>query len=141
MRYSGQSFELSVPVPLERRDDRDRRAAFRERLRGALRRHDGGRAVEIVSYRVAAWGLSEKPVLPEITAEGRSLAAAAAGTASIVFGGHGAPGARVPTRRGCPRATTVTGPALIEEAGSSTVVPPGWTAAARSDRLHSCCGG
>ena len=127
MRYSGQSFELSVPVPLEVETIETVEARF-AKVYAARYGGTTAAAPEIVSYRVAAWGLSEKPVLPEITAEGRSLAAAAAGTASIVFGGQELP-VPVLRRDGLPPGPTVTGPALIEEAGSSTVVPPGWTAA------------
>ena len=90
--------------------------------------------VEIVSYRIAAWGLSDKPVLPPMDATGRTMAAARPGTRPVIFDGaaHSVP---VFDRERMPPGEAVAGPAIIEEAGSSTVVPPGWSIAARSDRL------
>jgi N-methylhydantoinase A len=82
--------------------------------------------IEIVSYRVAAWGLSDKPVLPPVDATGRTLAAAVLGTRTVVFDGAAHPGPVVDRER-MPAGEAVAGPAIIEEAGSSTVVPPGWS--------------
>jgi N-methylhydantoinase A len=84
--------------------------------------------VEIVSYRIAAWGLCDKPVLPPVEGAGRTMAAALVTTRAVVFGGAGQvvpvfDRERMPTDEG------VAGPAIIEEAGSSTVVPPGWSVA------------
>jgi len=82
--------------------------------------------VEIVSYRIAAWGLSDKPALPPIDGEGRTIAAATFGTRPVIFDGtsHSVP---LIDRERMPPGAAVAGPAVIEEAGSSTVVPPGWS--------------
>lgn len=126
MRYLGQSFELPVPVSLDIDDMHEIEAAF---ARVYQARYGGttAAAVEIVSYRVAAWGLSEKLDLPPIRPEGRSVQAAQAGRRRIAFGGEFRDVA-VLARGRMPAGQAFQGPALVEEDGSSTVVPPGWSA-------------
>jgi N-methylhydantoinase A len=127
MRYAGQSFELSVPVPMEVSAIGEIEQAF-GRVYAA--RYGAAReaATEIVSYRLAAWGLTEKPQLPVIDPAGRTLEAARSGERAVVFGAREQ---QVPIfdRDRLPPGAEVTGPALIEEGGSTTVVPPGWNAA------------
>jgi N-methylhydantoinase A len=125
MRYSGQSFELSVPVDL----DLDDLAKIVKAFETVYEIRYGGTTtapVEIVSYRVAAWGLSDKPVLPPVDAEGRTIATATVGTRPVIFDGttHSVP---LIDRERMPPGVAVAGPAVIEEAGSSTIVPPGWS--------------
>ena len=125
MRYSGQSFELSVPADL----DLDDLAKIVKAFETVYEIRYGGTTtapVEIVSYRIAAWGLSDKPALPPIDGEGRTIAAATFGTRPVIFDGtsHSVP---LIDRERMPPGAAVAGPAVIEEAGSSTVVPPGWS--------------
>ncbi|NMN57460.1 N-methylhydantoinase A [Xanthobacter sp. SG618] len=127
MRYAGQSFELSVPVALDVADMAEIEQAF-ARVYAARYGAPTAARVEIVSYRVAAWGLSEKPVLPPVDPTGRGLEAARTGTGEVVFGGIAHP-TQILARDLLPPGMTLEGPALIEEAGSTTVVPPGWTVA------------
>jgi N-methylhydantoinase A len=127
MRYAGQSFELSVPVAIEVDSIQQIERAFGE-IYTARYGAASGAAIEIVSYRLAAWGLIDKPQLPAIDPAGRTLTAAASGTRAVVFGGSEL---EVPIydRDRLPPGQAVAGPVLIEEAGSTTVVPPGWNAA------------
>jgi N-methylhydantoinase A len=127
MRYSGQSFELSVPVALDVGSMREIERAFAD-VYAARYGAATGAAVEIVSYRLAAWGLSDKPQLPEIDQAGRSLEAAVTGWRAVVFDGREQQVA-ILARDRLPPGEVVQGPALVEEDGSTTVVPPGWAAA------------
>lgn len=125
MRYSGQSFELSVPVDTELDD----LAIVVKAFEAVYERRYGGTTtapVEIVSYRIAAWGLCDKPALPPVDPTVRAMAAAILGKRPIVFDGttHSAP---IIDRERMPPGESVAGPAIIEETGSSTVVPPGWS--------------
>jgi N-methylhydantoinase A len=86
-----------------------------------------GAMIEIVSYRLAAWGLSDKPKLPAIDRADRSLDAAACGSRTVVFDGNELQ-VTLFDRDRLPCGQPVNGPALIEEGGSTTVVPPGWSA-------------
>jgi N-methylhydantoinase A len=128
MRYAGQSFELSVPVALDVGDIERIERAFGD-IYAARYGAATGAAIEIVSYRLAAWGLSDKPELPAIDRPGRApdIDAAASGTRAVVFGGNELQVA-VLDRDRLPPGHAVAGPALIEEGGSTSVVPPGWSA-------------
>ncbi len=126
MRYVGQSFELPVPVSIDVAEIGEIEAAF-ARVYGARYGGTTAAAVEIVSYRIAAWGLSEKLSLPPIGAEGRSVSAAQAGRRAISLGGESRDVA-VLARSRMPAGHGFAGPALVKEDGSSTVVPSGWSA-------------
>ena len=126
MRYIGQAFELSVAIPLDFTSMGEIDAAFREvyadRYGDAP---DGGS--EIVNFRLTAWGVTDKPSLPELNTTGRARDGAHVGVRNVVFD------ERVITtdiyRRGAlPLNESIEGPALIEEASSVTVVPPDWLA-------------
>ena len=125
MRYVGQAFELSVPVALDVADIATIERAFgdvyAQRYGGAA---DG--QTEIVNFRVTAWGLTDKPILPRPAALGRDMVEARFGTRDVVFGGavHRTP---LLARHMLPLAETTSGPVIVEEAGSSTIVPPRWS--------------
>ena len=118
MRFRGQAFELTTPLA------------------------DDG-AVEAVSFRVAAYGMTEKPRLPGAGGGGDgsgggngdgngnggsgSLAAARAGERPVHFAGEtlATPLFR---RDALPVDRPIRGPAILDEADSATAVPPGFTA-------------
>jgi len=131
MRYAGQSFELSVPVAADVQGIGEIERAFRETY-AARYGAAPGRPIEIVSYRVAAWGVVDKPQLPPIDATGRTLATAVSGMRRAVFSGRELE-VTVFARDRLPMGVAIQGPALIEEDGTTTVVPPGWVA--RLDRI------
>ena len=126
MRYLGQAFELSVPAPLEVAQMSEIEAAFREVYADRY-----GAAVdapsEIVSYRLIGWGRMDRPELPKLDGAGRSPAAARIGARRLVVGGAEVDAA-VLAREAIPLDARIPGPAIIEEAGATTLLPPGWTA-------------
>jgi N-methylhydantoinase A len=126
MRFTGQAYELAVPVPLEpagmEEVERAFRAVYAARYGGAA----PWGAAEIVSCRVAAFGATEKPRLPQVGAAGRGVAAARRGLRAVVFGGA-ALDTPVLARDLLPPGEPLEGPAVVEEDGACTVVPPGWT--------------
>ena len=126
MRYVGQSFELSVPVALDLDSIEAVQVAFNE-IYAARYGAATDRMIEIVSYRVAAWGLSDKPALPRIDRTGGTLDGAISGTRSVIFDGT-THQVTVFNRDRLPPQQQLAGPALIEEGGSTTVVPLHWTA-------------
>jgi N-methylhydantoinase A len=126
MRYAGQSFELSVPCPMDVSD-----VAIIERNFGEVYAARYGATtnapIEIVSYRVAVWQESEKPALALPERSGRSMEAAKVTTTATTFGGKSCD-TPVYQRELLPPEVDIDGPALVEEDGASTVVPPGWRA-------------
>jgi N-methylhydantoinase A len=125
MRYVGQSWELVVRMPAGADSMAGLEAAFyvaHERRYG----HASDGAAEIVNFRLAAIGAVAKPEPPRWALTG-PLAASRRVERSVVFGG-----VRVPTavyrRDGLPGDVAFSGPAIVEEMGATTVVPPGWGA-------------
>ena len=123
MRYVGQSWELIVRVP----EGLDSMAALETEFRQAHERrygHASDGAAEIVNFRLAAIGAVPKPLPARWTVTG-SLATARREERSVHFGGVAE---RVPVyeRGRLPGGEAVLGPALIEEMGATTVIPPGW---------------
>lgn len=127
MRYVGQAFELAVPFDerLTPMADVDRAfyAAHEQRYS-----HATDDPAELVSVRVAAYGAVAKPAVRPVADAVASPDKAIIEERAVVF--DGAPLAtRVYGRDRLPLGTPVAGPALIEESGTTTVVPPGFEAA------------
>jgi N-methylhydantoinase A len=125
MRYIGQSFELSVELPEGAASMADVEGAFR---RAYEKRYAYAVAdpAEVVNFRVAAYGLVAKPDLPELGAGG-SLERARTGERPVIFGAGALPTALY-DRALLPPGAAFGGPAIIEEAGAVTAVPPGFCA-------------
>ena len=123
MRYLGQSWEIDVEVPpgmctVEKLED-----AFHEtHERRFGHRNDG--ETEIVSFRLTGIGRSSKPAFGTLEVRG-DLADARIETRSVFFAGafHDTP---VLDRSRLPAGAALAGPAILEEEGATTVVPPEW---------------
>lgn len=135
LRYFGQAFEVRVPVPdgeLDREALDEVAAAFHDEHRGLYGYDfagDPGQQVEWVNLRVSGIGPITRP-------ERRRLASAAPGrsssparsTRSVCFDpDEGYVDTAVFHRADLPPGTTVEGPAIIEEYGSTVPVHPGFT--------------
>lgn len=125
LRYAGQSFELSVLAP----DEFDA-AILRERFFDAHERAYGytiDEAVELVNVRATA--RVERGV--EITAY-EAAGTPRLGTREAYFDGD-LHETTVYDRLALEPDRTVAGPAILEQAESTTVVPPAWTATVQAD--------
>jgi N-methylhydantoinase A len=126
MRYVGQSWELAVRVP----DELASMPALETLFHQAHERrygwsHDG--RSEIVSFRLTAIGRVPKPELPAIDAGG-SVDGARIEVRQVYFD-RTWQSTPVYDRGRLPAGGRFEGPALVEEMGSVTVVPPGWQGA------------
>lgn len=123
MRYVGQSYTLSVPCDPGGSDWDALRAAFAERHVQTFGHADPEHDTEIVNIRLVSLGVVDKPDLV--------FPAAEAGEPIMerrpVWFGDGWTDCPIYDRAKLPATTTLTGPAIIEEAGGTSVVPPGWT--------------
>lgn len=119
-RYAGQSFELTVPV-----DDAVDLEAVTERFHAAHERAYGYRmdeSVEIVTLRASA---TVEGASPTVRHEGGGDPRL--GTREAYFPDVDGPrAATVYERDRLQSQTVVDGPAVLEQAESTTVVPPGW---------------
>jgi N-methylhydantoinase A len=111
IRYAGQSYELTVPWNAE-----DPGAPFHREHERVYGYSDPARPVEVVALRVRARIVVEKPVLKRGK---RSTQAASTRRIHTAGAWHDT----VVLPRGASRGT---GPALIVDYGSTTLVPPGW---------------
>ena len=119
MRYVGQSFEIDVAWG--KRFDQTFHAAHRERYGYA----DKSRPTEIVSLRVRASGITDKPGLKR-SAQGRRRKIEPSKIARVYLTERAA---RVPVYRrdDLSAGTKFSGPAVITEYSSTTLVPAGRT--------------
>ena len=133
MRYRGQTHEIMVPLPDAPPDPRDPgrwSEAVADAYAAAYRRQYGP-PIDGVQLEVVAWTVrAESPVetMPGRAERARDRAGRAAGQRRIVDTAAGGPvTARVFDRARLPAGESVAGPAVIVEAQTSTVVPPGYT--------------
>ncbi|MFI4989252.1 MAG: hydantoinase/oxoprolinase family protein, partial [Alphaproteobacteria bacterium] len=126
MRYVGQAFELSVPVPEAAAAMADIDEAFLAAYEKRYAYAVPGPA-EIVTFRLSAYGLVAKPTLPKAAAGG-DLATALGGERPVAFDGRFRD-TPIYDRARLPAEAAIPGPAIIEDAGASTIVPPGFSAA------------
>ncbi len=124
MRYLGQNYEHEVEIASGAIDD--------SALEDALRRFDAlhaerygysieGEVIELVSFKVTAVGRRSAPDL----AAADTPARAGRGSREVYVRGAGWVDAVVVHRSALEPGETVDGPALVEEAGSTTWVEPG----------------
>jgi N-methylhydantoinase A len=118
MRYTGQSFEIDIPWGP--RFEAGFHSAHQDRYGYA----DRSRPTEIVSLRVRAAGITEKPHLVK-SRRHESPRAAVSHPASVYIGRRIS---RVPVynRDGLDVGIRLKGPAIITEYSSTTFVPPAW---------------
>jgi N-methylhydantoinase A len=125
MRYLGQSWELNVELQPETTTIDRIVAAFAE-VHDRRFGHRSGGSAEIVNFRIAAIGRVRKPALPHLEpAPTRSISQTT--KRDVYFGGAFTP-TPVYLRERLVLEQAIRGPAVIEESGSITLVPPGWSA-------------
>ena len=142
LRYDGQAFEVRVPAPDGPIDESFQRAvvdAFHdehERLYGYAYRpdpelsgseHRHRHPVEWVNLRVTGVGPIPRPSLPHLDAGDGDPARARTGTRPVVFDADAVETA-VYDRDRLLAGDVITGPAIVEEFGSTVPVHPGFVA-------------
>lgn len=120
MRYRGQSFELEVAA------DADAVTHFHQTHRERYGHADEHRAVEIVSVRLRAIGVTVKPKLRQEKAFRRYKAKP--DREALIWLGDKRRKAAVFERENLLPGAYFTAPAIVVEYGSTTLVPTGWRA-------------
>ncbi len=134
MRYAGQSFTLAVPWDEAAANWAPLRQAFDARHEATFGFADPSNEVEIVTLRLVSIGATEKPEVGlALTPVGEPLIE----TRAVWFGGHFAD-CPVLDRAALPVDFAFTGPAIVEEAGGTTVVPPGWNVRVHDSGALDC---
>jgi N-methylhydantoinase A len=127
MRYWGQNYEQDVPMPegdvtpelLDRTFDQFHRV--HERFYGYS---IGGETIELIRFNVEATGHTGLPSLPPLPRNGHAPATSTA-TRPVYFQGHGIVECPILQREHLPAGFRLTGPAIVEEVVSTTLVHPG----------------
>jgi len=116
VRYIGQSFEIDVPW------ERGFASRFHEAHRQRYGYSDPNRPTEIVSVRVKAIGLTEKPPIARSNKKSR-IRPKPAFTAGVYFAGRKLP-TSVYERDTLEPGARIAGPAIVIEYSSTTLIPP-----------------
>jgi N-methylhydantoinase A len=122
-RYYGQEYVLTIPIaagPLDMAKIRSDFDAAYERQYG---HNSPDNRVEMANIRLAALGRLDRPA----NAPAERVAGKAARQRDVWFGGKALPTA-ILDRNGIGDGQVARGPAIIEEATATTLLPPGWTA-------------
>lgn len=121
MRYAGQSFTLPIAWSAEDKDFEPLRRSFDAQHEETFGYADRSNDAEIVNIRLVSIGDVDKPTLefaPETIGDPQR------GSRSVRFG------AWIETplyvRAAFPVGFTFSGPAIVEEAGGTSIIPPGW---------------
>ena len=121
MRYVGQSWELVVPIASDVDSMREAELAFHA-AHAKRYGHGADAPAEVVTVRVRAAARTAKPALRSPAPDGIGSSAR---TRPVFFEGAWSDTA-VRARPGLAAGASIKGPALVEEMGSVTVLPPGW---------------
>ena len=128
MRYRGQAFDLTVPI-LDTMATAEALIARFEQLYTQRYGHSRkGKPIDIVTLRVVATGIVPRPKLSPITKHNGCASSASQRRRSVFFEGVWHPDCKVLMRDQLGSGFEVKGPAVIEEYGSVTIVPPSWQA-------------
>ncbi|MET0850216.1 MAG: hydantoinase/oxoprolinase family protein [Candidatus Rokuibacteriota bacterium] len=131
LRYRGQAFELNLtvgaglggPAALVAVED-----AFHREHRAVYGHENRAATVELVNARLTAFGLVAKPATDRYRSAAVALDDALVERRPVRFRGD-ALDCPVWERDRLPEGARLAGPAIVEEFGATTVLPPGWTAA------------
>jgi len=134
-RYVGQGHEIAVGLPTRALTDAD--AALLRREFEAAYRQQYGRIIDGVDVEVLGWTLSVRtsppPAPPMPAVKGRSKAKAAGRREVFDVGSTRRVAADVYHRQDLPPGSALTGPAIIVEDATATVVPPSYDASIAGD--------
>jgi N-methylhydantoinase A len=125
LRYAGQAFELSVSVPkgtIEQESIETIAERFHDRHRQRYGHAYPEEAIELVTIRLRARGVVDTPTLG-VEERGGSIDDAIRETRTVIYSGE-AYDTRIYDGDRLPIDATFDGPAVVEGAESTTVVPP-----------------
>ena len=128
LRYAGQGYELTVPCPMPPLKKTDLEL-MRQRFDTQHEQASGHKAetepVELVSLRLISYGLVPQAKLSPGKATGRTIEQAKTGERKVYFGEqHGAVNCRIYSRDLLEPGHEITGPAIIEQLDTTTVIHP-----------------
>jgi N-methylhydantoinase A len=125
LRYLGQEHSVTVPVDIERATVEGILRDFHDAHERVYTFRLPETPVEFVTFRLTAIEQVPRPQLGQISADGRSAQAAGKGRRVVEFAEEGTHEAVVLERELLPPDFTASGPLIVEEPSSTTLVHPG----------------
>ena len=130
MRYVGQAYELEVPIDVPLTSDRLPEIvhvfhAVHERVYGYARAQQ---PAELVNFRAVHTYPLPRPILRSVAPAGGSAADARVGDRRAYFASDGFVATAIYDRARVPIGARVRGPVIIEQADTTTVIPPRYAA-------------
>jgi N-methylhydantoinase A len=125
VRYVGQNYSVAVPIAAGAAHDAVKKTFDAAHL---LRYSHNApeESAEVIGVRTSIVGNLSKPALGELAAgNAEPPAAAIVGTRTVRFEAGGAVEATIVNRHRLLAGNVITGPAIVQEDGSATCVPPG----------------
>jgi N-methylhydantoinase A len=128
LRYAGQGYELTVSCPMPPLERPDLKL-MRERFDAQHEQVSGHKAetepVELVSLRLISYGLVPQAKLSPSKATGRNVSEAKTGERKVYFGKqHGMLHCQIYRRELLEPGHRVSGPAIVEQLDTTTVIHP-----------------
>lgn len=123
IRYAGQAWEVNLRVPTPAPEGIDLRKSFDQAYAAIYGRHGSSdEEIQLVRIRLSAFGVISKPTLASVQDNSGD---ATASMRSVYFDGawRSSP---VWNRAALGYGARIEGPAIVEEFGATTVVPPKW---------------
>ena len=130
MRYAGQGYELTVPLPSGRVSARmlaDVRRTFDETHRQLFGHSGPEEPVEAVTYRITGIGRLREVKMPTFRRKGTNIKDAYLGKRRVRFDGAGCD-ANIYQRERLDVGHRINGPAVVEQLDSTLVIHPGQVA-------------
>tara|TARA_B100000686_G_scaffold133157_1_gene140124 strand:+ start:12021 stop:14066 length:2046 start_codon:yes stop_codon:yes gene_type:complete len=126
MRYSRQAFEITVEMATESWSLASLRRAFLDTYERHYGHADSNGEIEVVNLRTSIIGVNKKPMVPRAHERRGSIEDAIIGSRESWFD-ESLIVVNIYDREKLPVNQRFSGPAIVEEDGSTTVVTPGWT--------------
>ena len=127
LRYAGQAYEVNVPVDggtIDRRTINSMLARFHEQHMQLYAHNNPDKEVEFVSGRVAAIGLMSAPPIRKKQTNGRGAIKAKESRPVYFEETNGFVDTPIYDRAGLMQGTTFSGPAIVEQIDTTTIVLP-----------------
>lgn len=128
MRYWGQNYEQDVPMP----PGEVTPALLDETLEAFHRVHEqfygysiSGEVIELIRFNVTVSGHTGTVSLPSMTSNGHRPGGQPRGERAVYFQGHGVVDTPIYRREDLPAGFAASGPLIVEEVSSTTLVHPG----------------
>ena len=126
MRYAGQEHYVKIPLKRIPKSEKQLNSLIKSFHKAHKKQYtfELDTVVEWVNFHLVAVISVEKPAFPKLTTPKNKLETAIYAQSEVDFGKYGLATATIFERNKLSKDSNITGPAIIAEAATSTVLPP-----------------